>query len=73
MPRWLSHEDLEDRGIRKSKSQRARLVKAGLFPAPVKCGARNVWIEEEIEAWQRAQAEARPQMKTRTAQERHPG
>jgi len=61
--RFLSDQDLRDRGITFSKVHRNRLIKAGKFPRPVKMGfgpnARNSWPEAEIDAYQQACADAR--------------
>jgi predicted DNA-binding transcriptional regulator AlpA len=34
-----------------SREHRWRLIRAGQFPKPVRIGARNFWIEHEIESW----------------------
>ena len=59
--RFLYPEDLHARGIRYSRQHLHRLIKAGIFPAPVKpgSGGLNAWIEEEIDAYQRARIAAR--------------
>jgi hypothetical protein len=49
MPRMLSHEDLNERGFRKSKTQRWRDVRDGLFPGPTPTGLTNSWAEDLIE------------------------
>jgi len=50
--RLLDHRDLEEKGIKYSKVQLWRKVKAGTFPAPIKIGAaRNAWLESEIDGW----------------------
>ena len=47
----LSEEDLYEKGIRYSRSHRHRLIKAGLFPRPVKRapGSRNAWVDTEMD------------------------
>ena len=36
----------------KSRAQRWRDIRAGLFPAPVELGPNSIgWFEDEIEAW----------------------
>lgn len=53
--RLLDHEDLTALGVRpRSRAQRWRLIRAGKFPRPIKCGASNVWPESEILSWIRA-------------------
>lgn len=48
----LDHDGLRAKGIKYSKPQLWRLVKAGTFPAPIKLGAgRNAWVEDEIDRW----------------------
>jgi prophage regulatory protein len=50
--RLLDHHGLEEKGIRYSKVQLWRLVKAGSFPRPIRLGAaRNAWVETEVDAW----------------------
>lgn len=51
MRRLLDHDDLRPKGIKKSKSQLYRDGRAGMFPLPVRHGSRNLWVEEEIDAW----------------------
>jgi prophage regulatory protein len=48
----LTYADLRARGIRLSKTQLWRLVRAGKFPPPVQitAGGRNCWLEDEIDA-----------------------
>lgn len=49
--RLLDYEDLRQRGIKYSRPQIWRLIKAGRFPKPIKLGAnRNAWVESEIDA-----------------------
>ena len=48
----LDHEGLRKKGIKYSKPHMWRLVKGGMFPAPIKLGEnKNVWIETEIDKW----------------------
>ena len=48
----LSADDLRDFGVRHSRVQLWKLVKAGLFPAPIKISTnRNAWIHDEVIAW----------------------
>ena len=57
--RLLDEHELTSKNIRpKSRAQRWRLIRAGKFPKPVKIGARNFWIEAEIEAWEAARIAA---------------
>ena len=43
-----------------SKSSVLRQVSEGLFPRPVRVGARRIaWLEDEIAAWQTARVAAR--------------
>jgi prophage regulatory protein len=51
-PQLLSFNDLKLNGISFSRQHIDRLVKAGVFPRPVKLGLnRNAWIKEEVEAY----------------------
>ena len=57
--RFLTADQLRDRGITYSESHRRRLVAEGKFPAPVKLAdgndnAATAYVEAEIEAWQEA-------------------
>ena len=67
--RFLYPEDLHARGIRYSRQHLHRLIKAGIFPAPVKpgSGGLNAWIEEEIDAYQRARIAARDEKRANEA------
>jgi prophage regulatory protein len=50
----LDKDGLREKGIKYSDVQRWRLIRAGLFPQPIKLGAehgRNAWIEAEIDRW----------------------
>jgi prophage regulatory protein len=50
--RLLDHDGLTAKGVKpESKTQRWRLIKVGAFPKPIKCGARNCWLESEIDSW----------------------
>lgn len=57
----LSFKQLKaDKGIPFCRMHIGRLVKAGLFPKPVKVGVRSIaWIDSEIEAYQQRAADAR--------------
>ncbi|SIT53161.1 Prophage CP4-57 regulatory [Mesorhizobium prunaredense] len=59
----LSTADLKPvKGIRYSRVHINRLVKAGLFPKPVKIGPNcSGFVEEEIDAWLQAKIEERDQ------------
>lgn len=35
-------------------------IKANAFPRPVKIGRKSVWVEDEIDAWLKTQADSRP-------------
>lgn len=49
-----------DKGIDYSRMHIDRLEKAGNFPARVQVGPNTVaWVEEEIDAWQKARVERR--------------
>jgi prophage regulatory protein len=49
--RLLGYEDLKAKGINYSRPHLWRLIKAGLFPRPMKFGpgSRNSWVDEEID------------------------
>jgi predicted DNA-binding transcriptional regulator AlpA len=47
----LAFEDLREKGIRKSKAQVNRDIKAKAFPAPVRYGRSPAWVEAEIDEW----------------------
>ena len=52
MTKILSYNDLRPLGVTLSKSQLARLEKAGLFPARVRLsGHRYGYVAAEVEAW----------------------
>jgi prophage regulatory protein len=56
----LSADDLRDFGVRHSRVQLWKLVKAGQFPAPIKISTnRNAWIHDEVIAWVEARAAER--------------
>lgn len=60
----LTDSDLTEMGIQpKSRAQRWRNIRAGTFPKPIKMGSRNVWPEEEIEAWVEARKAERDSTK----------
>jgi hypothetical protein len=46
--RLLDHDDLIEKGIKKSKSQLYRDGRAGLFVLPIRHGSRNMWVESEV-------------------------
>jgi prophage regulatory protein len=50
--RLIDYDGLKAKGISYSRVHLWRLVKAGYFPKPIKLGdgARNAWVEEEIDA-----------------------
>ena len=53
--KFLSTQDLTDKGITFSRQHRHRLIREGKFPVPVKIGeATNGFIESEIDAWIKA-------------------
>ena len=45
----LSYDDLPSKGIKVSRPQLWRWIKAGQFPKPFKIGASNAWLESEID------------------------
>lgn len=51
--RLLDYDGLKAKGFGYSRTHIWRLVKKGHFPRPVKLGdgARNAWVEEEIDAF----------------------
>jgi prophage regulatory protein len=52
--KFLSLDDLHDRGIRFSRQHLHRLIRAGKFPRPVKVGENtNAWVEPEIDQYQK--------------------
>jgi predicted DNA-binding transcriptional regulator AlpA len=57
----LSYNDLESKGIRVSKPQLWRWIRAGAFPPPFKIGGRNCWLESEIDGYLIDQAAKRDQ------------
>jgi prophage regulatory protein len=61
--RLLDYDDLAAKGIRYSRCHLWRLIKAGRFPKPVKLGdgARNAWVEMEIDAFIKARIAERDQ------------
>jgi predicted DNA-binding transcriptional regulator AlpA len=60
-PRALSYDDLALKGVRVSKPQLWRWIRAGQFPRPFKIGNSNAWLEEEINQFLIAQAAKRDQ------------
>ena len=63
--RFLSYDDLVERGIRFSRVHLRRLEKAGAFPMHVTLGAGNevqtsiAWLLDEVEAWEAKRIAAR--------------
>lgn len=55
----LSFEDLFEKGIRKSRAQINRDIKAGRFPRPVRLGKSPAWPETEIDEYIRSLIAAR--------------
>ena len=48
------------------KTQRAELIRLGLYPAPVRISARRkVWLAHEIADWQQTRISARAKKETR--------
>jgi prophage regulatory protein len=49
----LDYDALKTKGIRYSRPHLWRLVKAEDFPRPVKLGGggRNLWVEDEVDAY----------------------
>jgi prophage regulatory protein len=47
----LDLDGLEAKGIKFSDTHIWRLIRAGKFPKPVKIGARNHWVESEIDQY----------------------
>lgn len=49
--RLVDHEGLRAKGFKYSRAHFWRLIKAGLFPKPIKTysTSRNLWVEEEID------------------------
>jgi prophage regulatory protein len=46
--RLLDYDDLRGLGIKLSRTQIWRLMRAGRFPRQVKIGLKNSWLEKEI-------------------------
>jgi prophage regulatory protein len=60
--RLIGEDELRNKGIKYSRSQRARLTRAGKFPKPVKGVAKaNAWVESEIDALIATRIAERPQ------------
>jgi predicted DNA-binding transcriptional regulator AlpA len=57
--RLLDHDAVNERTGPRSKAQRWRDIQAGLFPRPVKVGSRNLWPEDEVDAWIESRIRAR--------------
>jgi predicted DNA-binding transcriptional regulator AlpA len=50
--RLIDEDELRKKGIKYSRSQRARLTREGKFPKPVRGAAKaNAWVEAEIDAY----------------------
>jgi prophage regulatory protein len=49
--RLIEFNGLRNKGIPHGRVQIWRKVKAGDFPAPVKIGHRNAWVESEVDQW----------------------
>lgn len=53
--RFMSYQDLRNRGIRYSKMHLNRLIRAGKFPRAVKLSGcsngENAWLEDEIDRY----------------------
>ncbi len=60
--RLIGEDELRKKGVKYSRSQRARLTRAGKFPKPVKGAAKaNAWVEAEIDAFIAARIAERDQ------------
>ena len=59
--RLLDSDDLWARGVKYSRQHLHRLIRAGLFPKPIKLGSggRNAWLADEIDFWITARISAR--------------
>jgi prophage regulatory protein len=47
----LDFDGLKDKGIKFSDTHLRRLVRAGKFPKPMKLGARDHWLEAEVDQY----------------------
>jgi predicted DNA-binding transcriptional regulator AlpA len=56
--RELTAKFAKDNVQPQSREHRWRMIRAGQFPKPVRIGAKNFWIETEIEAWEAARIAA---------------
>jgi prophage regulatory protein len=56
--RFLALPDVSQT-VKLARTELYERVKKGTFPKPVKLGRRSVWLQSEIAAWMREQAEAR--------------
>jgi prophage regulatory protein len=66
--RLLNDAGLREKGITYSRQHRQRLIKKGLFPAPVKgAGPENKWPEPEIDQYVESLLTARDAVKVATA------
>ena len=80
--RLLDYDGLKAKGFDYSRTHFWRLIKAGRFPKPIKLGdgARNAWVEEEIDqliadrmAARESQVGLAPNNQTAPAGKRKPG
>jgi prophage regulatory protein len=66
--KYLTYQDLRERGVPYSPTHLWRLVKAGKFPKPIKLypgpGARNLWDESEVVANEKERRAARDREET---------
>lgn len=67
--RFLTRDDLKERGIRYSNKHLITLEQAGLFPRRVRQGGGKFvsWVEDEIDEYQRARVAARDAAPKRAA------
>jgi prophage regulatory protein len=66
--RLLGLEDLRDKGLTLSRQTIHVLMRKGVFPRPVRGivgGKRNVWVEEDIDAYISARIAEREQTNKR--------
>jgi prophage regulatory protein len=60
--RLIGEDELRKKGIKYSRSHRARLTRAGKFPKAVRGAAKaNAWVESEIDAFVAARIAERDQ------------
>jgi predicted DNA-binding transcriptional regulator AlpA len=67
----LNQRDLATKGITWSREHTRRMWKAGKFPAPFKLSenGRNIWNEDEVDAWLEERAGRRSNVPTSVAAE----